>query len=298
MGISVAEYMGLRSDIKKPLITPVTHPATCPFMASNCEKLSRKNKPICSLRKNDGTLYINCSRRLCSTKANVPLSLYQKNILHQVAKTIFTPNISLNDILIKREVDMKVTEQSDYHADFIMMTDMNGFTSSHRGPNKVILEMQGGGETSNTGIMTEHIKLWENDKARTNALLAKDMQKMGTLETNAWRRQQEQFIVKGNIAMQTTVGCAIAFCVGSTLFDYLFNKVSYAHLGNLKDYNWTLALIGISEDLSSPKASGSIPLVVDGTRMLFTSYHAFVRALTDQGQPCPELFEDNFERLA
>ena len=31
--------------------------------------------------------------------------------------------------------------------------------------------------------------------------------------------------------------------------------------------------------------------------MLFTSYHAFVRALTDQGEPCPQIFTGEFENL-
>ena len=40
-----------------------------------------------------------------------------------------------------------------------------------------------------------------------------------------------------------------------------------------------------------------IPLIIDDSKTLFTNYSTFVRFLTDQGAPRPELFEGSFLRL-
>ena len=63
-------------------------------------------------------------------------------------------------------------------------------------------------------------------------------------------------------------------------------------LKNLEGHNWSLALIGIKEDRSK-RDSKSIELMFDPNRRLFTNFHAFVRALTDQGEPELNLFDLN-----
>lgn len=127
--------------------------------------------------------------------------------------------------------------------------------------------------------------------------MLRETSEASTLETNAWRRQQEQFIVKGNIAMKTWKGYGIAFCVGSILFDYLMDKLSSANLPDLREYNWTLALLGISEDEDQPIVPGPIPLKVDESRMLFTNYQTFVQALINQGEPSLQAFRGEFVNL-
>jgi hypothetical protein len=297
MGISVAEYYGQRVDVPQP-ISPVTSGATvlCPFMNQHCHKVKNKNKPICSVRKNDGNLFIVCENRLCATKKSIPLHNHQRDILYSVAKEIFQSSILKRNVLVKREFAMPVSGRSVYKADFVMVSDED--TSVYKGPSQVVLEMQGGGETSQTGNMTRHVSIWENDQNRTNAQLAQEIQGMGTIETNAWRRQQEQFIVKGNISVQTMRGSGMAFCVGSTIWDYLHRKVEEGGIKDLKGYNWTLALLGFSEDTSNPPTHGPIPLIVDPERTLYTNYHTFVRALTDQGPPCAGLFEGEFQVIS
>ena len=156
--------------------------------------------------------------------------------------------------------------------------------------------MQGGGETTNTGKLTQLVSEWEVNPNRTNEQLRAPSE-ASTLETNAWRRQQEQFIVKGNIAMKTWKGYGIAFCVGTVLFDYLMNKLASANLPDLKDYNWTLALIGIKEDSSLGIQPGPIPLCVDESRTLYTNYQTFVQALINQGEPSLEAFRGLFINL-
>lgn len=303
MAISVAEYLGQRTDVVNPLIAPQPSRTVvqCPFMDRHCFKLKQGAKPVCSVRKTDGTFYIVCKDRFCATQKKypgtqtlMPLTSYQKSILHSVAKTIFYPGIQRDKVLTKREVAIPVVENSTYKADYVMATnsDLNLFN----GPSKVVLEMQGGGETSDTKKLSNLVRNWENDPNRDNAKLREPAQ-IGTLETNAWRRQQEQFMVKGNIAIQSSRGAGMVFCVGSVVYDYLTRKVKNSGLKDLTGYNWTLALIGIAEDNSQPPQPGPVPLKIDNNRLLFTGYHTFVRALTDQGLPNNDLFAGEFLAL-
>lgn len=311
MGVSVAEYLGQRTDVDMPAIVPITIPPkvnrrvnwtrenpcpTCPFTCGNpCKKLVSGNEPVCSVRKADGTLWINCSERLCSTKKDLPLNEHQKRILLQTGRYIFSPDVEPEDICVKREERLSVIEGTKYNADYII--SLRDGRSRFSGPDRLILEMQGGGETTNTGIQTDHIRLWKNSGDPSNAFLRKETQ-ASTLETNAWRRQQEQFIVKGNIAMKTWKGYGIAFCVGTLLYDYLINKLASANLPNLKEYNWTLALISFKEDTSQGPRPGPIPLAVDDSRLLYTNYQTFVQALINQGEPSLDAFRGEFLNLA
>lgn len=305
MSVSVAEYLGKRTDINQPIISPVfIKPKQdswetcadllplCPFTSGNiCKKAKSGNEPVCSVRRTDGTLWLNCSDRLCCTKQDLPLSVHQKNILIQVGRHIFGNTIQENDICVKREARLSVIEGTQYNADYII-TLRNG-RSDFSGPDRLVLEMQGGGETSNTGVQTAHVKRWRDFEQRDNAYL-RQATKASTLETNAWRRQQEQFIVKGNIAMKTWKGYGIAFCVGTLLFDYLKDKLADANLPNLREYNWTLALIAFKEDTSALPCDGPIPLVVDENRLMYTNYQTFVQALINQGEPSLAAFRGNF----
>lgn len=295
MGVSVAEYYGQRTDIDAPLIQPVTGDHPCPFSSGNaCKKLKSHNHPVCSVRKPDGTLWIVCSDRLCATKKDIPLCEHQSSMLLDIGRHIFSPEVTRQDICVKREVQMAVDVDTTYKADYIIT--LTGGRTSFPGPDRLVLEMQGGGETSDTGKITNHLTEWHNNPNRTNAIL-RSATKASTLETNAWRRQQEQFIVKGNIAMKTWKGYGIAFCVGTILYDYLMGKLTNANLPNLREHNWTLALLGIAESTAVPPAVGPIPVKVDETRMLFTNYQTFVQALINQGEPSRGAFRGRFVNL-
>lgn len=295
MGVSVAEYFGQRTDLDQPVIIPKTEEAVCPFSSCNiCKKLKSHNAPVCSVRKPDGTMWIVCSDRLCNTKKDIPLCEHQIRILHKIAQSIFSPDVTREDVCIKREERLNVVEGTKYNADYII--SLASGRSSFSGPDRLILEMQGGGETTNTGKITALLNRWAADDRRTNALLRSETD-ASTLETNAWRRQQEQFIVKGNIAMKTWKGYGIAFCVGTLLYDYLMNKLATANLPDLKRYNWTLAVIAIKEDDTAPVVPGPIPITVDESRMLFTNYQTFVQALINQGEPSLDAFRGEFVNL-
>ena len=295
MGVSVAEYYGQRTDVDTPIIQPVKGNGICPFSSGNtCKKLRSGNPPVCSVRKADGTMWIVCSDRLCNTKKDLPLCSYQQKILLDIAHHLFSDDVTLDQVCVKREERLNVVEGTKYNADYII--SLSSGRSDYSGPDKMVLEMQGGGETSNTGKITRLLKTWEANPERTNVLLRKEKE-ASTLETNAWRRQQEQFIVKGNIAMKTWKGYGIAFCVGTILYDYLMNKLASANLPNLKQYNWTLAILAIKEDASKPAVAGPIPIMVDESRMLFTNYQTFVQALINQGEPSLSAFCGEFINL-
>lgn len=301
-GVSVAEYLGQRTDIDDLQIEPAEPGSLCPFMEG---RSCHKRIPVCSIR-NKGKLWIVCENRLCSSKKTVsdpinpkkkvklPLSNYQKKVLLDIARVSFSPHLQFEHVAVKREVPLKANNQSDYSADFIM-TLFEGKTVL-AGPDRVVLEMQGGGETSNTGKITSHLISWASNPNRTNAILRQEIPQVGTLETNAWRRQQEQFFVKGNVALMTWKGYGIIFCVGELLYDYIWRKIeNKAVLPTLEEYNWTLAFLEICEDKEQPILPGPLPLKIG--RRLFTNYQTFVHALINQGEPSAEAFAGEFDRL-
>lgn len=313
MPVVVAEYLGVRTD-KDHVIDPVivskkednAKPMLqCPFKNSHCEKARRGDKPVCSVRDvATNELWIVCPSRLCATmkgsKNNkVDLCEHQKMVLHDVAKEIYGDDILRNEVLVDREVPIPITDTSDYSADYIMWRRNPKFTSVGGQDRPVVLEMQGGGETTATGDLTKHITEWE----KGNAELTQPVIKTSPLVTNAWRRQQEQFLVKGNTAMLT--GGRIAFCIGTMIYDYLMPRLTSTTIfPNLKNSNWSLALIAIKEDTSETAterpscAPKSIPLVIDSEKTLFTNYSFFVQAITNQGTPCQAMFDREFVDLS
>ena len=310
MAVIVAEYLGVRTDATTP-IQPIriykdgdgagTPTLDCPFKNSHCQKAKKGEKPICSLRDSvTKVIWIVCPSRLCaSSPKHSALTSHQVSILHQVGKLIFDQNIAEHEVLVKREVPVRVTEGSSYSADFVMWRKNPNQTSPFNPDRAVVLEMQGGGETTNTGDLTRHITAWDSVGLVDNGLLNTPVSGVAPLVTNAWRRQQEQFLVKGNVAMQT--GGRMVFCVGSMLYDYLIQRFRDGILADLKDANWTLALITFVEDTNIANvpacAPNSIPLTIDATRTLFTNYNSFVQVLTNQALPSPSLFVGEYMDL-
>lgn len=296
---SVAEYLG--QDVRSPVpIAPVAlrGGATCPFMNAPCTKVAQGAQPVCSVRDGNGELWIVCRNRLCSSKKthnnmHLALSDYQKDILFSIGEYLYDPPFARNDVTVKREARIPVVGAQAYSADYVMQLNPR---VAYRGLRNFVLEMQGGGETSNTGQLTEHVRDWAADNTRTNAKLSTSVPSVGTLETNAWRRQQEQFIVKGNVSILS--GGGMAFAVGRRFYDYLhlrFGAVIPAHTpGAAKPKGWNLALITFDEVVAGagikPAGSSSLDLKIDNTRILYTDYRSFVSVLTNQGAANASLF--------
>jgi hypothetical protein len=310
MAVIVAEYLGVRTDTGIP-IQPITINKTssssskpilpCPFKNSHCDKARKGEKPICSIRDSvTKVIWIVCPSRLCaSSPKHSNLTTHQVSILHQVAKLVFDSNILASEVLVKREVPIKVTDDSNYSGDFVMWRKNPKQTSPFNPDRAVVLEMQGGGETTNTGELTRHIDAWDSAGVINNALLTNPVSSVAPLVTNAWRRQQEQFLVKGNVSMQT--GGRLVFCVGSMIYDYLIQRFRTGILADLRNANWTLALITFVEDTSHNNAPAcaphSIPLMIDPERTIFTNYNSFVQVLTNQASPSPSLFVGEYMDL-
>lgn len=299
MVVSVAEYLGQRTD-SNVNIKPVQlgESVNCPFMDRSCDKVLKKLQPVCSVRKADNSLWITCEHRLCSSrkknreKIQIGLVPHQQELLLRIARFIYADNkLTLDDVGVKREVTIPLPEADhSYHADYVMRN-----FSSRGKIDEILLEMQGGGETSNTGVITKHVTHWTEMLSPTNEFLRKNVS-ANTIETNAWRRQQEQFLVKGNVVDQT--GGKIVFVVGRPLFNYLFKRVKNANLRDLRKHNWTLCLLPIKEEIEQGSEHGAIPLQIDEESALFTNYSTFIRVLTDQGFPCPAIFEGEFTLLS
>lgn len=305
MTVIVAEYLGVRTDTGLP-ITPIDVSSRakipCPFRNAHCDKAARGNKPVCSVWDADThELWIVCSHRLCATSPkDQPLNEHQKTILHSVAQTIFTPDIARQDVLVKRETAIPVTEDSNYSADYVMWRRNPNITTLTAPDRPVILEMQGGGETTATGELTRHIDQWEKLPSPTIEILTQPVKKTAPLVTNAWRRQQEQFLVKGNVAMMT--GGKMVFCIGSMIERYLMPRLRETiQFRDLRQSNWTLALLTFTEDPNETQrpecAPHSLALTIDVERSLFTNYSSFVQAITNQGSPCNSLFAEPYITL-
>lgn len=307
MAVQVAEYLGQRTDVDDRDIQPIAlgEKHLCPFMDGYCSKLSKKLQPVCSVRKKNGTMWIVCEHRLCATpktkKENIDgkattvkaqLTPHQEEVLWKIAKTVYRGEFDKSDIVVNREAPIPIEETGgSYKADYIMRNLAIGAKID-----EILLEMQGGGETSQTKHISDHVSKWARLDKSTNEYLRQLLPKPNSIETNAWRRQQEQFLVKGNIVNQT--GGKIVFAIGNLIYDYLYPRVSRANLRDLKEHNWTLCLLGIKEDTSKPRTFGPIPLTVDEDRTLFTNYSTFVRTLTDQGGPEPSIFKGKFLSLS
>lgn len=297
MGVSVAEYLGQRTDVDTP-IEPVVlgNEYKCPFMANHtCRKAKKGDEPVCSVRGANGEFWIVCEDRLCATKKDILLCDHQVEILHDIAKHVFYPSISKDEVCVKREVNLSTygkARSKSLKADYILSTKGAQATT---GPDRLVLEMQGGGETSSTGEMTKCVKEWRRVYPHRNELLCRDSgPKARPLPNNAWKRQQDQFLVKGDVAMKTRKGLGMVFCVGTILYDYIIEKIRPEGIPDLKDYNWTLCLMGIKEDTSKEKVPGPVPVCVDQSRLLYTNYQTFVQALINRGEPTPDAFKGEF----
>lgn len=309
MAVKIAEYYGQRVDIDINELSPIDPniPQPCPFMDSPCSKMSgrQKYKPICSVRKPDNTLWIVCEHRLCSSRKNKKVVInnktvtrpsqyiqYQKDILHNIGKTVFGEESKEENIYVSREARVKVIGGSNYSADYLLLHDQQHHKLDS--PNQLIVEMQGGGETTDTGEITRHVAAWEENPNKSNSLLREIIPSAGTLETNAWRRQQEQFLAKGSVAIKS--GGGIVFCLGSLTFDYLKNRVG-STVPDMRNKEWNLALIGFKEGVRKEESNSPIPIELDKERLLFTTLDDFLNAIISGAEADPNLFKGSFHNL-
>jgi len=303
MPIVVAEYLGVRTDNpqKPPLpVNSKTKPKVdCPFRDGGCSKAAKGLTPVCSIKDaNSGQVWIVCEHRLCATQPrNTKLNDYQRTVLSQIGKLVF-PGVPENEIAIRREARVRRTpgqnRADDSKADYLMVQIDLDTRNQVTGSRGVILEMQGGGETSNTQKLSNQVRKWESSGIYSDLVEPVGIR---DIATNAWRRQQEQFLFKGNVAHRSNG--RLVFVMGEILYDKVMGNIQNKPAPITLDGGWTLALLGIIEASGSNSFStdNSVSFAIDANRTLITDYGAFARALTDQGQYDPELFHGDFETL-
>ncbi len=305
MAIIIAEYLGKRTNsdtsihpyphkVEEGKGIQFEHMGTCPFNELPCKKMNKKSNalfPVCSLRRN-GELYIICEHRLISTSRQadgLPLSPYQNKMLLILAKEIFAEELSIEQLLYKSEITMASRSRADY------MLSVTSDVVRTYGPRKLIVEMQGGGETSNTGDMTARLAQWSLLANPTNAFLSKPIS-VGLIQTNAWRRLQEQILTKGSVAKAS--GNGLVACVGTHVFDQVSEKLNnFAGLSIPKTETWDTAIIAYSEDTSGARIGDAIPLKIDSSRRIYTRYQDLAKRLIERGEPDPIAFSGPWKKL-
>jgi hypothetical protein len=292
MVLSIAEYLGYRTDALSPDIIPSslegTIVPTCPFSGSPCIKLnsSDPSHPICSVRQGPD-IFIVCSNRLIPAQAKTITSSHIQAI-NSISKVLF-PGVNSRNIGFRRQIGT-----AGLYLDYLLTVNpsIGGLTS----PNRVILEVQGGGETSSTGTITRYVNDWASLNNPTNVFLSQTLDTKflkshlnlgkstrvnlpGIIPNNAWKRQLDQIIKKTIISKFFSGGFALV--MGDLLFKYVKKSIP---IQNSYFDGWEVALIGISEDTSNPPTSGPIPIthVLDIT---FMTQLEFIEALHSYTPP-------------
>jgi len=301
VAIIVAEYLGKRTDLDTKII-PIPHHVVegkgiqfeerslCPFNELPCKKMDKQSNarfPICSLRRNR-ELYIVCEHRLVSTskQKGLPLAPYQSKMLVTLARELFLRELTIEQLMYKVEVTMSSGSRADY------MLGVTSDVANTYGPRKLIVEMQGGGETSDTGNMTAHLVDWTFSANPTNTLLSSPIS-VGLIQTNAWRRLQEQILTKGSVAESSDYG--FVACVSTHLFNLVKEKVNnFEGLEVVRESKWNTALVAYKEG-EKPIIDGSIPLEID--RIVYMNYNALAKRLIDRGEADLDAFSGTWWKL-
>jgi len=163
--------------------------------------------------------------------------------LFHIAQELF-PGCSHQDIKFALQQSIKIGQNEEGKVDRVR-TDFSlrvtdpayGFTS------RAILEVQAGGETSSTNIITQNVKRWREQRHPLNAQLATPLQGPGLIPNNAWKRTLEQIIRKAPLAMKFGGGLAIA--LGTVNYDY-FSR--FIRNGRPIFSDWHVALVEMQDN--------------------------------------------------
>jgi hypothetical protein len=310
LAVTIAEYLGQRTDASSSDIIPSirggSNVPTCPFSGGACIKLAHNPplQPVCTVRIDDktakGRAFIVCSNRLIPAQA-VNITPAHTAALASIAQTVF-PGVANKDIGYRRQVGLNLNPGS-LILDYILHVDP--IAAYARGPERVFLEVQGGGETNNTGTITRYIDDWNNQTPPTNAFLSQPLNTKnlrahlnikkgkvnvpGIIPNNAWKRQLDQILKKAIIANH--FGGAFALVCGDVLYDYIRRSIP---VGGAFFQQWEVALIGVSEVPASLPITPGAPLALTHvTKSVFMTFADFIAAL--QGFQVPASLNDPFK---
>ena len=278
MAVKIIEFLGINAYGLKPSDPRLVN-KLCPYMGKICKKIDRhgEQKPMCVVESTGGVPLIVCEHRLLSTDMKNPTP-YQRSRLLEISKVVFEDGIEAQDIEYRYEVTTRLRQR----ADFILRDKRNG--------DACILEVQGGGETSSTRILTDHVTRWENgEDVRLDDFpfrVTKNGQKAtpGLIPANAWRRLQEQLIVKGGICVSSEKKFVAA--MGKTIYLHLLGKLPLIEsLKRQKSGSWNCAFIpyGI-------RKGETIDFHLDAANILYLDLKELINRLIEYGVKDEELF--------
>ncbi|WP_287130239.1 hypothetical protein [Candidatus Cyanaurora vandensis] len=242
-----------------------------------------------------------CSNRLIPAQA-ATLTPAHITALDSVTQNLF-PGVNAGDVGFQRQIGVNLNP-GRLILDYVLQVAPR--VSNPCVPSRVILEIQGGGETSNTGTITRYVNDWTHQSTPNNSFLSQQLstqylrrhlgiQKVnvpGIIPNNVWKRQLEQILKKALLSLQFSG--AFALVTGDVLHAYIRRSIP---AGGPYFPGWEVALIGMSEVLST--SSGAIPIThVSST--LFMTFADFVAALQNLTLPpgLPDPFRGNYTTLS
>lgn len=278
MAVKIVEFLGMNAHSLSASDYQAAE-KLCPYIGTMCKKINREleQKPMCVVESRGGVPLIVCEHRLLSTVMHNPTS-YQRARLFEISQIIFDEGIESKDIEYKYEVTTRLRQR----ADFVLRDKRNG--------DACILEIQGGGETSSTRILTDHVTKWENgENLRLDDFLVRvtksgKMTAPGLIPANAWRRLQEQIIVKGGICVSSEKKFVAA--MGKTIYLHLLGKLpTIESMKQQKSGSWNCAFIPYEISKSE-----QIDFNLDKDNVLYLDLKELVTKLIEYGVRDDELF--------
>ena len=267
---------------------PTTVP-TCPFMGGPCSKLKGKKSyhPVCSVRTTNGQVFVVCQDRLIPAKTRL-LTSFHITALASISQFLF-PGINDDDIGYRKQVGVTIGVSKKNRVTLDYVLSIRDGVPFDAGPRQVILEVQGGGETSNTGTISRQVEEWMQQQPRSNAFLRRNVSNVNPIPNNAWKRQLEQGLRKATLAAE--FGGAVALVMGDYLYQYVRGSVG---VGGPFKQDWQFALINIKEE--ALRGPGPIPLDVV-SQVDFMTFAEFVMAIRKYPLP-PDLRNPSYGRYA
>ncbi len=274
MPVSIAEYLGQRTDVDFPEIKPVSPEtaanAICPFTSIACSKVSGRKRypPVCSVR-DQGKIFPVCPDRLLPSRMRI-VSPASAELLTEIGKILF-PEAMPTEIGYRKGVGIR-TEQGEgdlktVHVDYSIVSRAKQGPS----PSRVLVDIQGGGETSNTGGLSRLVKNWQDSDPPYNSILRSSVGQVGTIPNNAWKRRLEQLMRKSLLARQS--GGAYCLAMGEVLYDYVINQLRVE--GSYRP-GYELVFVEITE--VGPVTAG--PVQFQANRATYLKFDEFMQALT------------------
>lgn len=270
MAVKVAEYAGINiaSSLPEPYQEGDPVPI-CPFNGEDCHKIRRNEKPVCSIWWND-RYWISCEHRLLSPKQSVPITHdHVSTRIAEVARLLWGDDIPLDQLAIARQLPILMSK-----ADFVFAVNPGWKVIAL--PLRYCMEVQGGGITQNTGVITRHLRRWESNPEEVDP--SAELQGVRPDDLGVWKRLLEQLFTKGLASTKARQG--IGCIVGDTLFEQIEGRIGWSDLESPEDgfVDFVVIPYKVKDASADP-----IEIEPDEERIIRTTFDAFVEQLGQAG---------------